>query len=148
MPSMLSATDRASILSRLDRLTPDAMAQWGTMNVTQMLAHLADAMRMALGDLAVKSKRIPLFRFGPVKWAVLNLLPFPKNAPTADELKSRAPRGFEEERADVRALVARLEPANRAPRAAEHPIFGPMTTDDWGTLGFKHTDHHLRQFGV
>lgn len=148
MHSMLNADDRASILARLDTLTPTASAQWGTMNVTQMLAHMADAMRMVLGDISVKPKNMWLLRIGLVKKAVLYVFPFPKNAPTADELKSRVPKSFEAERADLRGLIARLDPANRAPRAAEHPVFGPMTTEEWGALGYKHTDHHFRQFGV
>ena len=30
----------------------------------------------------------------------------------------------------------------------EHSLFGPMTWDEKGWSMFKHTDHHLRQFGV
>ena len=29
-----------------------------------------------------------------------------------------------------------------------HPFFGIMTTAQWDTLLWKHTDHHLRQFGA
>lgn len=145
---MLNEADRASILARLDTLTPDAPARWGKMNATQMLAHMTDALRMVLGDIAVRPMNKRILRIGFVKKAVLYLLPFPKNAPTAHELRSRAPKSFEEERADLRGLIARLAPANRAPRAAEHPAFGPMTTEEWGALGYKHADHHFRQFGV
>jgi hypothetical protein len=31
---------------------------------------------------------------------------------------------------------------------APHPKFGPLTAQEWGKLGYKHLDHHLRQFGV
>jgi hypothetical protein len=148
MPTMRNAADRAAILERLDRVTPDARARWGTMNASQMLAHLADAVRMALGDLAVKSKRVPIARTWLFRKAFLHVMPFPKNAPTANELKTRAPEAFETERENVRALVTRLDPQSGGSRAAEHPIFGPMTPEEWGVLGYKHFDHHLRQFGV
>jgi Protein of unknown function (DUF1569) len=148
MPSMTDASGRAAILSRLDTLTPDATARWGRMNVSQMLAHIADSMRMALGDLPVKPKNVPVARLALVKFLIIYVLPFPKNTPTADELRARAPQSFERELFDVRALVARLDPARGTLRAAQHPVFGAMSMKDWGALGYKHLDHHLRQFGV
>ena len=29
-----------------------------------------------------------------------------------------------------------------------HPAFGRLSTNEWGVLGYKHTNHHLTQFGV
>ena len=29
-----------------------------------------------------------------------------------------------------------------------HPFFGKMTAEEWGMLGYKHLDHHLKQFDV
>ena len=33
-------------------------------------------------------------------------------------------------------------------KMGEHPAFGDISYDDYGVLIAKHTDHHLRQFGV
>jgi hypothetical protein len=148
MPTMLDASTRDGILARLDLLRPDAPAQWGTMNATQMLAHVGDALRMTLGELAVRPKNVPVMRLLPIKKLMLYVLPFPKNAPTAKELRSRAPQSFDRELDDVKQLVRRLDPQQGGGRAAAHPLFGAMTATDWGRLGFKHLDHHLRQFGV
>jgi Protein of unknown function (DUF1569) len=30
----------------------------------------------------------------------------------------------------------------------EHPVFGEMTPRAWCVLGYRHMDHHLRQFGI
>jgi hypothetical protein len=30
----------------------------------------------------------------------------------------------------------------------EHPVFGKMTPRAWRVLGYRHMDHHLRQFGI
>ena len=30
----------------------------------------------------------------------------------------------------------------------EHPVFSKMSQRDWLTWGYRHVDHHLRQFGV
>lgn len=148
MATMLDRPARDAILARFDHLRPDTRPLWGRMTAPQMLAHIADAMRMALGDLPVQPKNVPLMRFFPFKQLVIHVLPFPKNVPTADELRSRVPHSFERELADVRALIARLDPANGTTRAATHPIFGSMSVKDWGVLGYNHLDHHLRQFGV
>jgi Protein of unknown function (DUF1569) len=148
MPSMRNASDRAAILTRLDRLTPDATARWGRMTPTQMLTHVADAVRMALGDLPVQAKSVPIAQTWLARKLFIYVIPFPKNAPTAKELIARRSDHFEQEREQLRVLVARLDPASGAGRAARHPIFGAMTEGDWGALGYKHFDHHLRQFGV
>ena len=31
---------------------------------------------------------------------------------------------------------------------ASHPVFGPLTHQQWGIFVWRHVDHHLRQFGV
>ena len=33
-------------------------------------------------------------------------------------------------------------------RYAVHPFFGPLTKDEWLIWGYRHTDHHLRQFAL
>ncbi len=30
----------------------------------------------------------------------------------------------------------------------KHPLFGPLSGEEWGALSWKHLDYHLRQFGV
>jgi Protein of unknown function (DUF1569) len=148
MPTMLDASSRAAILTRFDQLRTDSAARWGKMNAPQMLAHVSDAMRMSLGDLAVRPKHMPIMRLFPFKQLIIYVLPFPKNVPTADELSARAPHSFERELADVKTLIARLDPARGEKRADAHPVFGRMSNKDWGQLGYNHLDHHLRQFGV
>jgi hypothetical protein len=49
MKSLASERDRAEIFARLERVRPDSARRWGRMSVHQMVCHLADANRMALG---------------------------------------------------------------------------------------------------
>ncbi len=148
MPTLRNPADRAALIARLDRLTSDATPRWGRMNAQQMLAHVVDGFRMASGELPVQPKRMLPLRHFPVKHLILYVLPFPKNAPTAPELLSRAPESIDLERAKVKELLAVLGAFPDDARRADHPIFGAMTTAHWGALGHKHFDHHLRQFGV
>lgn len=148
MPTLNDHTARTTILARLDRLSPEAAPRWGTMTAPRMLAHISDSFRMAFGELSVAAKRVPLARHFPIKHLVLYVLPFPKNAPTAREIISRMPDDFDVERSRVRQLAERMDGSVTGVTYATHPIFGALTPREWGVLGYKHLDHHLRQFGV
>ncbi|HJZ68403.1 MAG TPA: DUF1569 domain-containing protein [Blastocatellia bacterium] len=147
MKTLWTEADRNELVVRLGRLSLESKPQWGKMNCEQMLAHLADGFRMTLGDLTPKSKGGPL-RFGPIKKLIIYWLPFPKGAPTAPELIVRPSEGIEKESEAVKELLNRI--AQSAGRTAwpEHPAFGELSAQDWGVLGYRHMDHHLRQFGA
>ncbi len=145
MPSLNDPSARAALVARLDRLSEDAAPRWGRMTAPKMLAHMTDAFRMALGELPVKPRKIPLIGSFPFKQLVIYVLPFPKNAPTAPEMVARQPDSFDVERRSVKSLLERVA-ANVTYGA--HPIFGTMSKSEWGALGYRHFDHHLRQFGV
>jgi hypothetical protein len=117
------------------------------MNVSGMMAHVNDSYRMALGDLQVKPKNLP-FRYPPLRQLIVYLMPMPKGAPTAPELIARVDRAVlaEEQKAytDLLHRVGTAVPGT----LASHPAFGNLSHAEWGVLIAKHTDHHLRQFGV
>jgi hypothetical protein len=138
---------RQEISERIDMLTPDSPALWGKMNASQMMAHIVDALRMATGELPVKEKKRPM-RFTPLKQLIIYGPPFPKNVPTAPELLVRQPDDWDAECASLRRMMdvfAAQKPGKKLPR---HPVFGELSRRAWGVLGFRHLDHHLRQFGV
>jgi hypothetical protein len=148
MRTFWDAAAREDFCRRVDRLTPGAMPQWGKFNATQMLAHLNDAMRMSMGELPVKSKNMPL-RYPPLKQLIIYALPFPKGAPTAPELIARGGEAqFAEEQAAFRTLAERLGKKSADGQWPEHPAFGRLSYQAWGVLAFRHTEHHLKQFGV
>ena len=105
MKSVWNAHEQRELTDRIARLTPSSPRQWGKMNVSQMVMHLCDALRMASGDLVIPSKNVPL-RYTPIKQLVICWVRFPKNAPTAKELLERAPTGWV---ADTRELQSRLD---------------------------------------
>jgi len=146
--SLSNALARKELLDRLERLTPDTTPLWGEMTAPQMLAHLADWMLMAKGELKAARINRPL-RYPPLKQLVIYWLPFPKNVPTAPELKGRKPLEWAVERGAVRRHVQSFE--NMDPPIAtwpEHPVFGKMTPKAWCVFAYRHMDHHLRQFGI
>ena len=148
MGSILNERDRAEIGSRLRSLTESSTRRWGSMDVASMLQHLRLSSRMALGDLPVPSANKRAFQMFPLKHLILYVLPFPKSAPTAPELKSSVSVSFEEERAALLELLERMGTGPTEGEGPAHPLFGPMTYREWGVATYKHADHHLRQFGA
>ena len=51
MRTVFNLADRLTLARRLDALALDAAPRWGRMDCPQMLAHLTDGVRMALGEL-------------------------------------------------------------------------------------------------
>jgi hypothetical protein len=146
MKSIWSAAVRDELRARLAQLTPDTSPRWGRMTAPQMVAHLADSARMALGDLPVASKKLPL-RFTPIKQLFIYCIPIPKNVPTAPELIRRTPGDWRQEVQAAGALLERIASPPEGARPA-HPAFGRLSEQAWGVLVYRHYDHHLRQFGV
>ncbi len=49
--SLLETTNQTTIINRINKLKPTNTAAWGRMNVNQMICHVADQLRVSLGDL-------------------------------------------------------------------------------------------------
>lgn len=147
MKSIWNDDDYRELRSRLDRLAPDAPPKWGQMNAPQMVCHCTDALRMVSGDLLAASKKVPI-RFPPLKQLIIYWLPFPRGAPTAPELLARAPGEWHGEMQALRRELDGVVKRGRSGPFVPHPAFGDLTPTAWGVLGYKHLDHHLRQFGI
>ena len=148
MGSILNESDRTEITSRMRSLSVSSTGRWGSLGVTEMLQHLRLSARMTLGDLAVPSANKRAFQVFPLKQLILYVLPFPKGAPTAPELKPGVAAAFDEERAALLELLERIGTGPREGAGPAHPLFGPLSWREWGVVTYKHADHHLRQFGA
>lgn len=148
MGSILNESDRAAIRSRVESLTESSARRWGSMDVAGMLQHLHLSLSMGLGELPVLSANKRAFQKFPLKHLLLYVLPFPKSAPTAPELKCGDSVSFEDERAAVLELLERIGTGPGDGEGPAHPLFGPMTYREWGVVTYKHADHHLKQFGA
>jgi hypothetical protein len=139
------------LIHRINYLTPESKGHWGRMTVTEMLGHCAAGIKMAFGDVPSKVRVGPV-RSAIVRFIFVDLISFPKNAPTPPELniqkKLKLSGSFQQQKD---ALIAQLERLNNTPEDYEfaiHPIFRKLTRKQWGKLAYKHLDHHLKQFGV
>ena len=147
MASLFVDKDRDALFRRIRSLEPASARRWGQMTSNAMLLHLGNSARMALGELPVRPKNKRAFQRFPLKHLLLYVVPFPKGAPTARELLPVEPGEFERERDLLLELLARLAEGPKGGMGPEHPLFGPLSRQEWGVLTHKHADHHLRQFG-
>ena len=143
---------RAEIMRRLRTVRPDSTRLWGEMSAHQMICHLADACRMALGQKPVSAATGPLQRT-LLKWTALYFpIRWRAGIDTRPEIDQRCDGTTPADFAfDVAQLEAVLELVAKHPRDQEwpgHPIFGRMSHGAWMRWAYLHADHHLRQFGA
>ncbi|HEX9982002.1 MAG TPA: DUF1569 domain-containing protein [Thermoanaerobaculia bacterium] len=148
MHTLWNPADRAELLRRFEALSPDAKARWGRMRCEQMLEHMVEGMRLGLGEFPTRSIKT-VARFWPLNVLFVYLLPWPHGAPGPREITNRdtTKRDWQSNLAELRRTYDDF--ARRTPGGAwpEHPLFGTMSGKAWGRLGWRHSDHHLRQFG-
>ena len=153
---MKSFQDRAcvsEIEQRLRRLSSTSTRQWGKMTADQMVCHLADAYQAHMGKRRVTDDSA-LFKRTVMKCVALYApFPWPKGRiATVREVDpfrdGTSPSVFavDVERLE-RSLTEFVEAASER-RCAGHPLFGPLSPDQWLRFGYLHADHHLRQFGA
>jgi hypothetical protein len=148
MGSILNDDDRTAILQRISFVTSASAPRWGQMDAKAMLTHLKQSALMALGELPVASKGKRAFQVFPIKHLILHVAPFPKGAPTAPELLIPDPASVDTIRSELVSLVERIGTGPREGDGPVHPLFGRLSFREWGVATYKHTDHHLRQFGA
>lgn len=152
MKTLARPRDRAEILARLKRVRPESVRRWGRMSAHQMVCHLSDALRMGMGEKPV-SDATGLLQRTIVKWiAVWAPLPWPAGILTRPEIDQERdgtrPVDFAADLARLEALLQIVTAETRSFQWQRHPIFGPMSTRAWLRWGYRHLDHHLRQFGA
>jgi hypothetical protein len=150
MKSVLNSSDLMALEERLARLTVGTPPQWGRMSAPGMVCHLTDSFQIVLGTRPTTRTSTRLERTLirlialtlPVRW--------PKSVATVAEVdQERGGTPPEDFAADVARLRTALRDfVTRVPRESlSHPIFGRVSTSEWGRWGYRHVDHHLRQFG-
>ncbi|MEO8098867.1 MAG: hypothetical protein ABI811_14285 [Acidobacteriota bacterium] len=147
MSTLSHAPMKAALRQRVERLTPQAPRQWGRMTVHQMVCHLTDGFRMAAGVRSPKPAHNFVSRSVVRILALHTPLPWPKGVktlPEADQEKGGTkPVGWDQDHAELLRMVDAFSPME----GHAHPLFGPLRIAEWHVWGYRHVDHHLRQFG-
>ncbi|MCX6174836.1 MAG: DUF1569 domain-containing protein [Ignavibacteriales bacterium] len=137
------------IINRVNKLSPNIQRQWGKMNVDQMLAHCSIGLETAIG-----TKFFPQLLIGKLigkffKSSGVGEKPIKKNSPTNPAFIIKNPEAFENEKQNLIGLINQFHQGGEAKCTTNpHSFFGKLTPAEWGSLQYKHLDHHLTQFGV
>ena len=152
MKSLAKQPDKDEVLKRLRQVGPDSQRRWGKMSAHQMVCHLNDSFKVAIGERSVTavSRMLPgrlvkwFALYAPIRW--------PHGVPTRPEMNQQVggtkPMEFETDMRELERLVDRIAREDRDFKWGRHPLFGMMPDRDWLRWAWLHMDHHLRQFGV
>lgn len=157
MRSIADSESLEELVERLGALRPETPRKWGTMTAGEMLCHLGDATASVLARGAEEARTggtPPASDRLILKWIALrSSLPWPRGKlktprhvdPQADGTR---PGDFEVDRQRAIDGLRACATASADSWAATHGAFGRMTIADWHRWAYRHTDHHLRQFGL
>lgn len=148
---MFIETDLETVLTHLNKLTPDAKPAWGKMSAQRMVEHLTDTLRIATGE----SPQELLIPEEKVERAVAFLYsdkPMPQNmeVPFAKEgtpLRNEELELAIDEFVDVYLEFQELYAQNPELKTV-HSYFGALNYEQWDLLNKKHLTHHFTQFGI
>ena|SRR6476469_9308904 len=144
MNSVFDPSTREEIIRRIHSLNENSTAQWGKMNVYQMMKHCILWEEMLLGKNQYRQSFLGRL-FG--KMALKDMLkekPMKRNLPTVPSFKISGKGDVAAAKAEWIGLIA--EHGRQKNSGFVHPFFGKLTAEQAGRIAYKHIDHHLRQF--
>jgi Protein of unknown function (DUF1569) len=148
MKTIFDQITRNELINRVNLLNESSTAQWGKMNVYQMIKHCILCEEMYLGKTPYK-RTFWGFLLGKI---ALNQLmnddkPKKRNSPTKKEFIILEEMGdLIDDKLKWISLIKAYE--NYSNKNFVHWFFGKMTQEQVGISVYKHIDHHLRQFNV
>lgn len=149
MNSLFSKEHTEALVERIQQLTPEHQAQWGKMNVSQMISHCSSTMEVVRDQKQLKRVFIGYLLGGLLKKQFYNDVPFKKNGPTHPYFIHTETGELEVEK---ELLIQHLRAFQKDGAAKctqqPHAFFGKLTAEQWAIGMYKHTSHHLEQFGV
>jgi hypothetical protein len=149
MNSIFDKTSNEAMLARINKLTVENKPLWGKMDAAQMCKHCTLAIDVAFGKMNLKLNFAMRLLGKILKKKVLYGGEMKKNSPTAKEFIVTDTLELEVTKTALLNNFSRLASEGKsAIKVMDHPFWGKMTFEDWDALLWKHTDHHLKQFGV
>ena len=146
MHTIFDPSTTQTLIDRIQQLSPASKAKWGKMTVSQMLKHCVLSEEMYQGKQRYNRLFIGrLFGKMALNEILKNEAPMKPNQPTHPTFKVTGSFDFHTERDTWIALLQGYQRFSNP--GFVHPFFGSMTPEQIGQYVYKHTDHHLRQFG-
>jgi len=149
MKSILIDKDRKEILARINNIYPDTLPLWGKMNSCRMLEHCTVSVKLALNEFEPEYNE-EFMRIGRmVKPRLFESEVFGKELPTTKEFLNFGTENFDKNKNNLIDYINKFSDSSSEKEFnGKHPYFGVLTNEEWGMLIWKHTNHHLIQFGL
>ena len=142
---------RHALPDAISKLGDGSTARWGRMRPQEMVEHLIWAFRLSTGQ-ACTDCYVPAADLPRMKQFMYSNGPTPRefvNPALAAGLPPLEFGSLAEAKAALRGEVLRfLDGFGSAQDLYTHPLFGPIGYDEWHRTHYKHTHHHLLQFGL
>jgi hypothetical protein len=150
LPNIFSADVSNKMMERINNLKPTTAAQWGKMNVAQMLAHCNVTYEMVFENIHPKPNAFIKFILKAiVKKKVVTEVPYTHNGKTAPQFIIKDNKNFDTEKQRLLSYITKTQLLGESHfNNKESHSFGVLSTIEWSNMFYKHLDHHLTQFGV
>mgnify|MGYP000846818498 FL=1 len=137
----------------IDNIKGNEPANWGLMNVHQMLEHLLFPLNFAITEnpiiLVTPEEKLPRQReflmseYGMPKNFKTPFLPIDKTVPLIKQ-------NLEDSKILLKETIQQFLKIINAPdfKTKLHPVFGMIDKQQWLTFPYKHFSHHFSQFGL
>lgn len=143
---------QSEFVALLTKIPANTTPLWGKMSVQQMVEHMSDSVRIANGR-DPQNCVTPEEHLSKMLTFLRSDKPFKENTPNS--LMSETPSACRFERMEdaLGELQAELDEFINVfdqdkSKIITNPFFGDLNFEDWVQLLYKHSLHHLRQFGV
>lgn len=135
----------------IDALGEASVARWGRMHAQEMVEHLTWAFRLSTGQEHTDC-HVPAADRPRVKHGLYSNRPTPREVMNPALAAGLPPLQFGSLTDAKAALALEVGRFLDGPRQREqvytHPFFGSIGHDEWHRTHYKHTHHHLLQFGL
>ncbi|MEQ1743846.1 MAG: DUF1569 domain-containing protein [Saprospiraceae bacterium] len=151
--NLFNPATQQAIIERIQKLTPDHPRQWGKMTPNETLCHMADPFRDVLNLRQTKPAVWPIVR-PLIRMMVLTEKDWKPNTPTLPVYRQGAggagtpPTDFESDKATLIGFINQFCATSSDFQFGPHPGVGRLNREMNGFMMWKHTDHHLREFGL
>ena len=151
MPTIFDTLQRKILINRLSMLGVDTKPLWGNLTARNLLQHLTDLFKIALGELEATPIK-SFFSTSIGKWLAIYVIPWPKSPlshPSLDITKGgRHGINFITDMSELKAAIERFVTNKDIIRFFAHPVLGEISNKSWGYIMNKHLEHHLKQFNL
>jgi hypothetical protein len=147
MKYLFNAEARKALLARIDTLEPATPARWGKMTAHDMVCHLIDHFNMVVNPRPVRVRK-SIFLYQPFKWFAIYHAPIPRGMLKAPkEMRISKPDNWDQDIDRLKMLAGQFGAMRDKTDWPDNIMTGTMDGNSWSALLYRHTDHHLKQFG-